>query len=286
MQFIKPTEGLITSFFSPQRKNPVTGILKPHSGCDIGWYGTDDKVYAMASGKVVVPKYSNTAGNYIWIEHGNGYTSVYSHLKTILVKNGQHIKQGYPIGIKGTTGNSTGVHLHLELIKHHTFSNDWNKKVNPLVHFVDNTTKQWQGWLKDLGYYAGSVDGIYGDSTIKAVFEYQKKNKISADGVCGRSTYAHIKSAYSKLDKNKGELTMSQYKELLAKIEKLEKEKADKPTVTTTPSSSHREAWEWLVKETKLSDGSDAKGFLTREQFSSLLKRYHEKFVDKKANNK
>lgn len=202
MQFIKPTDGLITSFFSPQRKNPVTGILRPHTGADIGWYGKDDRVVAMASGKIVIPRYSNTAGNYIWIEHGNGYTSVYSHLKSISVKNGQHVKQGQLIGIKGTTGNSTGIHLHLELIKHHTFSNDWSKKVNPLIHFVDNTTKQWQGWLKELGYYKGSVDGIYGDTTIKAVFDYQKKNKISADGVCGRSTYNHIKNVHSKLDKS------------------------------------------------------------------------------------
>lgn len=201
MQFIKPTDGLITSFFSPQRKNPVTGILKPHTGADIGWHGTNDKVVAMASGKVVVPRYSNTAGNYIWIEHGNGYTTVYSHLKSILVKNGQQVKQGQQIGIKGTTGNSTGVHLHFEVIKHHTFSNDWNKKQNPLLFFVDDTTKQWQQWLNVLGYYKGAVDGIYGDGTIKAVFEYQKKNKLSADGVCGRGTYSHIKSAYNKSPK-------------------------------------------------------------------------------------
>lgn len=203
MQFIKPTEGLVTSFFSPQRKNPVTGILKPHTGADIGWYGTDDKVVAMASGKVVVPRYSNTAGNYIWIEHGNGYTTVYSHLKSISVKNGQQVKQGQLVGIKGTSGNSTGVHLHFEVIKHHTFSNDWNKKQNPLLFFVDNTTKEWQLWLKELGYFNGTVDGIYGDGTIKAVLDYQKKNRLGADGVCGRGTYAHIKDAYSKLNKTK-----------------------------------------------------------------------------------
>ena len=201
LNFIKPTEGLVTSFFSPQRKNPVTGILKPHTGADIGWYGTDDKVVAMASGKVVVPRYSNTAGNYIWIEHGNGYTTVYSHLKSISVRNGQQVKQGQIIGIKGATGNSSGVHLHFEVIKHNTFTNDWSKKLNPLLFFIDNTTKEWQLWLKELGYYNGVVDGIYGDGTIKAVLDYQKKNKLSADGVCGRGTYAHIKNSHSKLSK-------------------------------------------------------------------------------------
>lgn len=80
---------------------------------------------------------------------------------------------------------------------------------------------------------------------------------------------------------DKDVLTLSQYKELLAKIEKLDKEKLDKPTETTTPSPSHKEAWEWLVDTAKLSDGSNAKGYMTREQFASLLKRYHDKFVAK-----
>lgn len=86
---------------------------------------------------------------------------------------------------------------------------------------------------------------------------------------------------YGKIKVDKDVLTLSQYKELLAKIERLEKEKADKPTVTTTPSPSHKESWEWLVDTAKLSDGTNAKGYMTREQFASLLKRYHDKFVAK-----
>lgn len=86
---------------------------------------------------------------------------------------------------------------------------------------------------------------------------------------------------YGKNKVDKDVLTLSQYKELLAKIEKLEKEKLDKPTETTNPSLSHKEAWEWMVKAAKLSDGTNAKGYMTREQFASLLKRYHDKFVAK-----
>lgn len=194
MKLIKPTQGLITSFFSPNRKNPVTGIYRPHSGIDIGWHGTDDDVLAAAGGICRVG-YNDYAGHHVLIEHGK-YTTSYSHLKSVRVKSGQRVNQGDRIGIKGTTGNSTGVHLHFELIAASKYSENFSLKRNPLLYFVDPTTEEWQGWLKDLGYYKGAVDGIYGDGTIKAVFDYQKKNKLMADGLCGRGTYAHIKKAY------------------------------------------------------------------------------------------
>lgn len=236
MQFIKPTEGLVTSFFSNGRRHPVlTGVIRAHQGVDFGWQGTDDKVVASASGTVRVhPFHPKGAGNYISIVHGNGWTTGYLHLKTILVKNGQKVKQGQVIGIKGNTGIGTGVHLHFELQRSNGWTNDFNKKVDPLLHFVDPTTKQWQGWLKDLGYYNGVADGIYGDGTIKAVTDYQKKNRLHVDGVCGRDTYNHIKNAHAKKPKptptpskpqtNKGELTMSQYNELKKMITDLQNE--------------------------------------------------------------
>lgn len=194
IHLIKPTQGLITSFFSPNRKNPVTGIYRPHSGIDIGWHGTDDDVWAAAGGICRVG-YNDYAGHHVLIEHGK-YTTSYSHLKSVRIRSGQRVKQGDRIGVKGTTGNSTGVHLHFELIAAPKYSENFSLKRNPLLYFVDPTTKEWQGWLKELGYYTGAVDGIYGDGTIKAVFEYQKKNKLTADGLCGRGTYAHIKKAY------------------------------------------------------------------------------------------
>lgn len=230
MNFIKPTPGLITSFFNPNRKNPVTGIYRPHSGVDIGWVDVNnDKVVAAAAGKVVVPAYSSLAGNYVWIEHGNGYTTVYSHLRSIHVKTGQYVKQGQVIGIKGTTGNSTGVHLHFEVIQHHTFSNSWAHKRNPLLYFVDPTTKEWQAWLKGAGYYKGSVDGIYGDGTTRAVLQYQKKYGLMADGVCGGGTYNHMKKTIghhipptAPTPPKEGGLTEVQYKEIDKRLKSLE----------------------------------------------------------------
>lgn len=203
MKLIKPTRGLITSFFSPNRKNPVTGIYRPHSGIDIGWHGTDDDVVAAAGGICRVG-YNNYAGHHVLIEHGK-YTTSYSHLKSVRVKSGQRVNQGDRIGVKGTTGNSTGVHLHFELIAAPKYSENFSLKRNPLLYFVDPTTKEWQGWLKELGYYTGAIDGIYGDGTIRAVLNYQKKNKLTADGLCGRGTYAHIKKAYASRPKPKPE---------------------------------------------------------------------------------
>lgn len=242
MLFIKPTEGLTSSHFNPNRRNPVTGVYRPHTGVDIGWHRPDtrDDIVAAAGGKVVIPRYSKLAGNYLWIEHGNGYTTVYSHLSKITVKNGQRVKQGQKIGVKGTTGNSTGVHLHFEVIKHRTFSNSWSHKRNPLLYFVDPTTKEWQGWLKEAGIYKGSVDGIYGEGTVRAVLAYQRKYGLAADGVCGRGTYNHMKKTIKgktsppSKPKEEGGLTMSQYKELKGLIEQLQKDLINSQAISDT----------------------------------------------------
>ena len=224
MKLIKPTQGLITSFFSPNRKNPVTGIYRPHSGIDIGWHGTDDDVVAAAGGVCRVG-YNDYAGHHILIEHGK-YTTSYSHLKSVRVKSGQRVNQGDRIGIKGTTGNSTGVHLHFELIAAPKYSENFSLKRNPLLYFVDPTTKEWQGWLKELGYYTRAVDGIYGDGTIRAVLNYQKKNKLTADGLCGRGTYAHIKKAYDSRPVKKPEKEVDWMSEKLPNTQKNDLKKA------------------------------------------------------------
>lgn len=239
MQFIKPTEGLVTSLFSKNRKHPVlAGVIRPHQGVDFGTHGANDKVIASAAGIVRVhPFHKGGAGNYVSINHGNGWTTGYLHLKSVSVRTGQRVSQGQVIGIKGNTGIGTGVHLHFEIQRSNGWTNDFNKKVDPLLYIVDPTTKQWQGWLKDLGYYNGSVDGIYGDGAVKAVTEYQRKNGLMVDGVCGRGTYNHIKNNHNKLPNkpsqkpsqkpnNKGELSMSQYTELKDLIGSLQRQVA------------------------------------------------------------
>ena len=87
-----------------------------HSGIDLaGKYG--DNIYAYKDGKICLTKYSNVSyGNMILIEHKGNMKSRYAHLSSINVKNGQNVKCGEIIGKMGSTGNSTGNHLHFEII--------------------------------------------------------------------------------------------------------------------------------------------------------------------------
>ena len=82
-----------------------------------------DPIYASASGTVIIAKYSATAGNYITIDHGNGFSTVYMHCSALKVSVGDTVTQGQTIGLMGTTGNSYGVHLHFAMIKNGTYVN-------------------------------------------------------------------------------------------------------------------------------------------------------------------
>ncbi len=112
-----PTESgwKITSRFNPNRKNPVTGIVQPHRGVDIGGLPTNSKIFAIADGTITLMGYNNTMGNYIWIDHGNGYSSVYMHMNSHAsgLLTGSNVTAGQNIGFLGSTGQSTGPHLHL-----------------------------------------------------------------------------------------------------------------------------------------------------------------------------
>lgn len=199
MYYIKPAKGPLTSLFSNSRKNPVLGIIRPHQGCDIG-SDADNTIIAAASGRVRVADHPGKTGfgNYIVITHPNGQETVYAHLSAVNVRVGQTVKQGQKIGVKGTTGNSTGVHLHFEISKTR-WTNSFSNKLDPLLHFVDPLTKELQDKLNKLGYGPLTVDGIYGESTISAVGRFQKANKLIADGVAGRATLNIIDKSVSNV---------------------------------------------------------------------------------------
>jgi len=97
------------------RKDPATGVQKLHNGVDIGavkpgvW---GDPIYAAASGTVTNTTFDTVGGNWIWIYHGNGMYTVYMHCSKQLVKVGDKVKRGDTIGLMGSTGYSTGAHLH------------------------------------------------------------------------------------------------------------------------------------------------------------------------------
>ena len=105
----------ITSHFSPRRKNPVTGIYKRHTGVDIGaQYGTS--IFAANSGTVTLAGWYSGYGNCVIIDHGGGRATLYGHMSSIKVSNGQNVSKGQTIGLCGSTGNSTGPHIHFEIL--------------------------------------------------------------------------------------------------------------------------------------------------------------------------
>ncbi|MGN0707331.1 MAG: murein hydrolase activator EnvC family protein [Faecalibacterium sp.] len=104
------------------RKNPVTGVTKLHAGIDFA-AASGTPIYAAASGYVTTAGWNSSGyGNYVIIYHGkmtdgNAYTTLYAHMKSIATTQGKYVAQGELIGYVGTTGNSTGNHLHLEVWK-------------------------------------------------------------------------------------------------------------------------------------------------------------------------
>lgn len=114
----KPVIGRVTSPFMKNRLNPITGKMQNHDGMDIGAdYNTP--VHASASGKVIFCGQKGGYGNAILIDNGlvNGknVSTLYGHLNSFSVNNGQVINAGQNIGLVGSTGQSTGPHLHFEI---------------------------------------------------------------------------------------------------------------------------------------------------------------------------
>ena len=113
--------GTITDRFGSSRRG------YRHRGVDIGaGYGTN--IYAAASGTVVTSSYGSSYGNYVKIDHGNGYSTLYAHASSLLVSAGQRVSKGQVIARVGSTGVSTGNHLHFEVQRRGT-------PINPLQFF-------------------------------------------------------------------------------------------------------------------------------------------------------
>lgn len=105
-----PSSGRITSIFG-NREQPTAGASTYHKGLDIG-APTGSKIIAAAGGTVTTASYNVSAGNYIMISHGNGIYTVYMHCSKLLVSVGDQVSQGEEIALVGSTGVSTGSHLH------------------------------------------------------------------------------------------------------------------------------------------------------------------------------
>jgi len=113
--FIWPVRGWVTSPYG-YRTSPFTGARQFHSGIDIGaTLGTPIK--AAMAGRIGATGYDINSGNYVVISHHSGYRTFYGHLNVIRVKTGGYVKTGDRIGDVGSTGLSTGSHLHFTVFK-------------------------------------------------------------------------------------------------------------------------------------------------------------------------
>ncbi len=125
----------LTSQFG-YRIHPITGKPHSHTGIDIPAPG-GTSILAAKSGQVVTSAYHYSYGNYVVIDHGNGNSTLYAHMSSRAVSEGQMVTQGQVIGYVGTTGSSTGNHLHFEVRDNYT-------RVDPESKFPSlNLTPPW-----------------------------------------------------------------------------------------------------------------------------------------------
>ncbi len=117
---------IITSTFG-DRTHPVTGDYRFHSGVDIGC-PNGDPVWSAASGTVIMAGWNGNYGNCVMISHDNGYVTVYGHLSSIAVSEGAYVGGGQTVGYCGSTGLTSGPHLHFEIRSGGEF-------LNPLAFF-------------------------------------------------------------------------------------------------------------------------------------------------------
>ncbi|MFO1255126.1 MAG: peptidoglycan DD-metalloendopeptidase family protein [Sphingomonadaceae bacterium] len=116
--------GRITSNFGA-RRHPILGYTRMHAGIDFGAaYGSP--IYAVSDGNVIFSGWHGGHGNYVKLDHGGGFATGYGHMSRIAVGAGGHVRAGQVIGYVGSTGLSTGPHLHYELYRNGT-------PVNPLT---------------------------------------------------------------------------------------------------------------------------------------------------------
>lgn len=120
-----PSSSRITSYFG-DREAPVAGASTNHQGIDIGT-PTGSSVVAAADGEVIISTYSPSAGNYVMISHGGSVSTVYMHNSQLLVSVGDKVKQGQVIAKSGSTGYSSGPHLHFGIRAN-------GKYINPIAY--------------------------------------------------------------------------------------------------------------------------------------------------------
>jgi murein DD-endopeptidase MepM/ murein hydrolase activator NlpD len=144
----RPSNGRITSTFG-MRRHPILGYLRMHSGLDFGApYGSP--IYAVTDGIVAYAGRKGGYGNFVQLNHGGGLATGYGHMSRIAASAGSRVRRGQIIGYVGSTGLSTGPHLHYELYR-------GGHPVNPMsVKFIQRA--QLEG--SDLTQFKGRLNRL------------------------------------------------------------------------------------------------------------------------------
>ena len=130
-KFIWPVDSnVVTSPFG-SRNTGIAGASTNHKGVDLK-APTGAKIYASDTGTVITSALSSSYGNYVVIDHGNGYTTLYAHMSKRAVKQGDKVTKGQVIGYSGATGIANGPHCHFEIWEN-------GNRVNPLKFFDSST---------------------------------------------------------------------------------------------------------------------------------------------------
>ncbi|MGO1885925.1 MAG: peptidoglycan DD-metalloendopeptidase family protein, partial [Citricoccus sp.] len=215
---IMPTGGSITG-----TPNGYCRSGNSHKGFDIA-AATGTTVVASADGTVVTSDYASSPGNRVVINHASGWETRYLHLNSKSVPVGQKVKKGQVIGTVGSTGGSTGPHLHFQIernnvvIRDASLINDFNcgstvtrgKAISysfpglpggssvsteyPKLREGDRGTAVTllQNSLRTAGNNPGTIDGVFGANTAISVRGFQKKMGLTVDGVVGPKTWGAL----------------------------------------------------------------------------------------------
>ena len=155
----------VTSSFSYRRFHPILRRYRPHHGTDFGARkGTP--LLAVNAGRISFAGRMGGYGKVVKIKHSGGYESLYAHQSRIRVKRGQRVKKGQVIGYVGSTGRSTGPHLHFGLKKN-------GRWINPMKVLRKKSIKT--SILKKFTKYENVTTTKYRNVTIKGVKEYKEK---------------------------------------------------------------------------------------------------------------
>gem|GEM_PF-1412727 len=148
-----PIDGARISSPFGMRHHPILGYSKMHTGVDFA-APTGTPIYAAGDGVVKRAGWNGGYGNYVQIRHNGEFSTAYGHMSRILVQSGQRVHQGDVIGRVGTTGRSTGPHLHYEVIRN-------GDKVNPMDVRFQPATKLAGADLENFLEHRTEVDRLY-----------------------------------------------------------------------------------------------------------------------------